>query len=443
MKSVFYSSLDKVYKTIDRGEGVYVYDNEGNNYLDCAAGIAVSNIGYGVKEVIDAMHEQAKKITYVYGGTFTSEAKERLANQIIDLAPDGMEKVFFCSGGSEAVESIIKIARQYQIEKGNPSKYKIISRWQSYHGNTIATLSVGGRPSWREKYEPYLLHMPHIPQCNCLHCPYGLSYPSCKLNCAEALERVIKYEGPESVAAFLIEPVTGTTACATVPPEGYMQRIREICDKYDILFCVDEVITGLGRTGKAFAMNHFGVVPDMIAIAKGLGGGYVPIGAVVVHKNVVNAFEKGTKNLMHSFTYAGNPIACAGGSAVLKYIVDKDLISRSEKMGKIFLEKLKDGLGDLEIVSDVRGIGLLIGIEFAKDKETKEPFESDFNVCGKITKYCFDHNLIVASGISGTVDGIKGDALQLSPPFVIEEKDMDFAVATLRDAILDVINSIK
>ena len=437
MSNVFYANLDKKYKCVERAEGSWVYDTDGKKYLDCAAGIAVTNIGQGIKEVIDAMYQQASNVSYVYGGTFTSEAKERLSHQIIELSPEGMDKVFFCSGGSEAVESMGKIARQYQIEAGRPGKYKIISRWQSYHGNTIATLTYGGRPSWREKYDNYLMKMPHIAQCNCYRCPYGLSYPECGLPCAEELERIIKYEGPDTVAAFLIEPIVGTTSCATMPPIEYMKRIREICDKYNVLFCVDEVITGFGRTGKNFAMDHFGIVPDLISVAKGLGGGYVPIGAVIAHKKVVDAFEKGSKNLIHSFTFAGNPLVCAGASAVLSYTVNNNLVERAAKEGEVFMGKLKEALGDSPLIGDIRGVGMLIGVELVMDREKKEPFDPEKNVSGFLAGYCFDHGLLISSGVTGTADGIAGEALQISPPLILDEEEMDFAVDILKTAVLE------
>ena len=365
--NVFTKSLSKTYKKITHADGVYLYDEDGRRYMDFGAGLAVTNIGNGVKEVCDAIAKQAYEVTYLNGGAFTSQAREELASNIIKLAPKGMERVFFCSGGSEAVESMAKIARQYQIEMGRPSKYKIISRWQSYHGNTFGTLSLGGRPSWRSRYENLLLHMPHIAQCNCYRCPYGLERCNCSVPCAEELERVIKYEGAESVAAFVLEPVTGTTATATVPPVEYMKRIREICDKYDVLMCCDEVITGLGRTGKNFAIDHFGVVPDLISIAKGLGGGYAPIGAVIAHKKVVDAIANGSGILEHSYTFAGMPIATAGANAVVKYIIENDVVGMSAKNGEALLKKLKDALGDIPAVGDIRGIGMLAGDELVSD----------------------------------------------------------------------------
>ena len=434
--NVFYKSLSKEYKCIDHGAGVYMYDTEGKRYLDLGAGLAVTNIGHGVKEVIDAISAQAAKICYLNGGAFTSQVREELASRIIGLAPEGMERVFFCSGGSEAVESMAKIARQYQIEAGRPGKYKIITRWQSYHGNTFGTLSLGGRPSWRGPYENLMLHMPHIAQCNCYRCPYGLQFESCGLPCAEELERVIKYEGAETVAAFMLEPITGTTATATVPPVKYFERIREICDKYDVLLCCDEVITGLGRTGSAFAVNHFGVTPDLISVAKGLGGGYVPIGAVIAHKKVVDAVANGSGILEHSYTFAGMPISCAGANAVVKYITDNGIIEKAAASGELLLAKLRAALLDLDAVGDVRGKGLLIGVELVADKATKKPFDPARNFAGRVSAYCMEHGLLVLSGVTGTADGIEGEALQISPPLTISEEEMDFAVAVLREAII-------
>lgn len=436
--NVFTKSLSKTYKKITHADGVYLYDEDGRRYMDFGAGLAVTNIGNGVKEVCDAIAKQAYEVTYLNGGAFTSQAREELASNIIKLAPKGMERVFFCSGGSEAVESMAKIARQYQIEMGRPSKYKIISRWQSYHGNTFGTLSLGGRPSWRSRYENLLLHMPHIAQCNCYRCPYGLERCNCSVPCAEELERVIKYEGEESVAAFVLEPVTGTTATATVPPVEYMKRIREICDKYDVLMCCDEVITGLGRTGKNFAIDHFGVVPDLISIAKGLGGGYAPIGAVIAHKKVVDAIANGSGILEHSYTFAGMPIATAGANAVVKYIIENDVVGMSAKNGEALLKKLKDALGDIPAVGDIRGIGMLAGVELVSDRESKAPFDPKLGIAGKIAAYCLDKGLLVLSGVTGTADGIIGDALQISPALTMTPEEMDVAVAILREAIISV-----
>lgn len=441
MKNVMNSAINKEYPVVERAEGMYIYDINGNKYLDCAAGIAVANIGHGVKEVIDAMYEQAKKATFVYGGTFTSEAKERLASQIIEIAPSNMEKVFFCSGGSEAMESVVKIARQYHIECGKDSKYKVISRWQSYHGNTMLTLAMGGRPSWRKNYENYFPRMSHVAQCNCYRCPLGLEYGSCDVRCAKDLERVINFEGADTISAFVLEPIIGTTAAAVKPPKEYMDEVRRICDKYNILLCFDEVITGFGRTGKNFATDHYDIQPDIIGFAKGLGCGYAPIGGAMINKKIADAFSEGSGQNTMIFTFGGNPLVCATASAALKYMTDNKLVENSAKMGEIFLEKLKT-LEKLDCVGDVRGTGLMLGVEFVKDKKTKEPFPAEEKISGKIADYCFGKGLMVTGGVPGSADGQKGEALQIAPPFIITEEQIDFTVETLKEAILAVYSEI-
>ena len=432
-ENVLYSVIEKEYPEVDYGEGMYIYDTKGKKYLDCAAGIAVVNIGHGVKEITDRMASQAQKVCFVYGGTFTSAPRRRLAEKIIAMAPKNMDKVFLCSGGSEAMESLIKIARQYQIEAGHDKKHKIISRWQSYHGNTIGTLAIGGRPSWREKYEEYFpKNISHISPCNCYRCPYGLKYGSCSIQCADELERVIKYEGADTVAAFIMEPITGTTSAAIVPPKKYMKKIKEICEKYQVLLCMDEVITGFGRTGKNFAVDHYDLQPDLIGFAKGLGSGYVPIGGVLVSKKIVDTIAKGSGSLTHSFTFSGNPMACAGAEAVLDYINDNNLVEQSDKMGRIFIEKLQK-LNKYPVVGDIRGIGLLMGVEFVKDKETKEPL--GFNFSAGIASYWFVKGIIITGGVQGSADGVNGDALQIAPPFIINEEEIDVIVKTVEEAI--------
>lgn len=436
-ESALYAVIEKEYPEVDYGKGMYIYDKHGKKYMDCAAGIGVVNIGHGVKEIINKMTKQAEKISFVYGGTFTSDVRRRLAEKIISIAPEGMDKVFFCSGGSEAIESLMKIARQYHLEAGRAKKSKIISRWQSYHGNTIGTLALGGRPSWKEKYEDFFpKNISQIVPCNCYRCPYGLEKESCACQCALELERKIKYEGPDTVAAFVMEPITGTTAAAVAPPKKYMQKVREICDKYDVLLCVDEVITGFGRTGKNFAMDHYQIIPDLIGFAKGLGSGYVPIGGVIVHKKIVDAIAAGTGALTHSFTFSGNPMACAGAEAVLDYILDNGLIERSRTMGEIFLERMQL-LKKYPVVGDIRGTGLLLGVEFVKDVKTKEPL--DFNFSMELSQYCFQHGIMITGGVTGSADGISGDALQIAPPFIISEEEIGQVVVMLGRAIEEIM----
>ena len=378
----------------------------------------------------------------MYGGTLPSEGRARLAEQVIGMAPEGMEKVFLCSGGSEAMESVIKIARQYHLECGNAGKHKVISRWQSYHGNTMATLAIGGRPSWRAKYGPYLFGNTHIPACNCYRCPYQKEYPGCGLACACELERAIRYEGPETVSVFVLEPVVGTTSAAVVPPREYFQKIREICDKYNVLLAVDEVICGFGRTGRNFAVDHFGVVPDLMAVAKGMGSGYTAAGGVLVHRKIVQALEAGSGVLTHSFTYSGNPLMCATASAVLQYLQDNRLVERSAQMGAVFLKKLKE-LEELPYVGQARGLGLMLGLEFVEDKADKRPFANGFNFSAQLAAYCFQRGIVITGGVLGAADGILGDALQIAPPFIITEQEIDRVVDTLRQGILEIGQTLQ
>lgn len=439
--NILYTDLHRKLPTVDHAKGMYLYDTDGKEYLDCAAGIAVVNIGHGVQEVIDAITEQAGKISYVYGGTFSSEARAELTERVISMAPEGMEKVFLCSGGSEALESVIKIARQYHLECGNSGKHKVISRWQSYHGNTVGTLAIGGRPSWRAKYQQYLFNSPHVSACNCYRCPYHKEYPGCGIECACELERIIKYEGPDTVSVFILEPIIGTTSAAVVPPPEYFHKIREICDKYNVLLAVDEVICGFGRTGKNFAVDHFGVIPDLMAVAKGMGSGYTAAGGVLVHRKIIDALEKGSGVLTHSFTYSGSPLMCATANAVVKYLQDNHLVDRAAKMGEIFLQKLKD-LEELPYVGQVRGLGLLLGIEFVENKELKTPFANGFNFSARLASYCFERGIVITGGVLGAADGILGDALQIAPPFIITEQQIDRVTDTLRQGIIEIGQSL-
>ena len=284
--------LTKTYPVVVRGEGVYLYDRDGRQYLDAAGGAMVVTIGHGVKEVAAAMAAQAEQVAYAYTNQFVTESLLGLADRVIALAPPGMAKVYFVSGGSEANETAIKLARQYFIARGKESKWRVVARWQSYHGNTGIALSATGRRPARRGYGPYLLPFPHIPPCYCYRCPLDKKYPSCDVACADELERAIAQEGADTIAAFIAEPIVGTSAAALTPPPDYFERIREICDRHDILFIADEVVTGFGRTGTNFAIEQFGVIPDLITIAKGASSGYAPLGGVIVHERIVRDFSR-------------------------------------------------------------------------------------------------------------------------------------------------------
>ncbi len=431
---VFYRDLRKVYPVVDRGEGVYIWDKQGNRYLDGSGGACVVSIGHGVEEIFQAMTEQAGRISFAHGSQFTSEAAMACAEEICALTPDpGLNRVYFLSGGSEAVETAVKVVRQYWREYGKPDKYKVISRWTSFHGNTTGALALGGHTGRRRHFQPLFLHTPHIEPAYCYRCPFGKIPETCDLECADQLERTIKYEGPDAVAAFIAEPVVGATAGALVPKNGYWQRIRAICDHYEVKLISDDVMTGVGRTGANFGHDHWGVVPDVIVTAKGLSSGYTPLGAVVVKQEIHDTIREGSGAFVHGHTYCQNPLSAAIGAAVIRYIRANSLVERSARMGRILLERLQ-GLMELEMVGDVRGIGLFAGVEFVKDKATKATFDPALKVNGRVAREAFSRGLITYPG-GGGADGINGDHLLLCPPFIITEEQIDELVNTLRDAV--------
>ncbi|MEJ5301340.1 MAG: aspartate aminotransferase family protein [Thermodesulforhabdaceae bacterium] len=438
---VFCRNLRKQYPVVDRGEGVYVWDKEGKRYIDGSGGACVVSIGHGVKEIIEAMKKQAEKISFAHGSHFLSEAAKDCAERLCRFAPDrSLNKVYFVSGGSEAVETAVKIVRQYWVELGRPEKYKIISRWISFHGNTTGALSLGGHTGRRNPYLPLFLHTPHIEPCYCYRCPFYRTPDNCNLECADQLERTIKYEGPESVAAFIAEPVVGATAGVLIPRDGYWEKIKDICDKYDVKIIADEVMTGLGRTGKNFCLDHWGVVPDIIVVAKGLSSGYTPLGAVIVKEEIYDTIKNGSGNFIHGHTYGQNPLSAAVGAAVLKYIEDHSLVNRSFEMGKYFLERLEK-LEKYPLVGDIRGLGLFVGIEFVRDKTTREPFNPSLKISARIGEESFKRGLITYPG-SGGADGIRGDHILLAPPFIINREQIDEIVEILDESIEAVSRSL-
>jgi adenosylmethionine-8-amino-7-oxononanoate aminotransferase len=437
---VFYRNLRKYYPSVDRGEGVYIYDREGKKYIDGSGGAAVVGIGHGVKEITEAMVQQAEKISFSHGSQFTSQATIDLALKLARLSPDGLTKVYFLSGGSEAVETAVKMARQYQVERGKPEKYKVISRWTSYHGNTLGALALSGHTGRRRHYLPLLQHTPHIAPAYCYRCPFGLEPERCSLECALDLERALLYEGPDSVSAFIAEPIVGATAGALVPRDGYFQKIREICDRYDILLIVDEVMTGMGRTGKNFGIDHWNVIPDMIVVGKGLSSGYTPIFVVTVKEEIHRTIQEGSGAFVHGHTYNQNPLSCAIAGAVIDYLLKHDLISRTARMGEYFLKAL-NSLRRHEMVGDVRGKGLFAGIEFVKNKKTKEPFDPTLRLNALIGNRAFEKGLITYPG-GGGADGIRGDHLLLAPPFVITEEQIGRFVSILDKTFTEISREI-
>jgi adenosylmethionine-8-amino-7-oxononanoate aminotransferase len=435
---VVHRDLHRDYPFVVRGEGVYLYDAEGKRYLDGSGGSsAVTAIGHGVPEVVEAIARQAASLAYAPTHAFTTEAVEELARTIIqEWAPPGFAegRVWFVSGGSEAVENALKIALQYQRDRGKPGKHLIIGRWQSYHGASLATLAVGGNAGRRKPYQAVLPHAEHIPPCFEYRCWLGDRCPPCDLTCAHQLERVIRQVGPENVAAFIAEPVVGATLGAVPAAPGYFQAIREICDRYDVLFVADEVMTGFGRTGRNFGIEHWGVRPDLIACAKGISGGYAPLGAVILAPELVGEVRSQGKSFVVGHTSAGNPLSCATGLAVLRYAKKHGLTRNAAEVGAYALDRLRDVKERRPIVGDVRGLGLLLGVELVRDRATKASFPAAWQVSRRVGNATLVRGL-VSYPMTGSVDGVMGDHLLYAPPLTISREQVDELVGILEESL--------
>lgn len=438
----FYRNSSRDYPVIDRVIGICVYDENGQEFIDFGSGIGVTSIGGAVPEVTRQIAAQLEKASFAFNGYFTNRPRIELSKRLVGLCPPGMGKVVFANSGSEANEVAIKLARQYHRECGQMKKVKVISRQMSYHGNTCGSLSVTDRPSWQDHFEPYLQEFPKISAPYCYRCPLQLEYPSCELRCAHELDDVIQAEGPETVSAFIAEPIMGTTVAGVTPPQEYFSIIRSICDKHNVLFIADEVITGLGRTGENFGIDHWRVSPDIITVAKGLAAGYAPLSAAIVSEKICAAIANGSGEHTQGFTYSGNPLSCAAGLAVLEYIDDHDLIQQSRVRGESFAAEL-EGLKQMDIVGDVRGRGMFRGIEFVRDPVSKEPFPAKVALTQRIVERAYQKGLIVIAGMPGCADGVNGDQLQLSPALVFTDPALKGAVQLLRETIEEVSREIE
>jgi adenosylmethionine-8-amino-7-oxononanoate aminotransferase len=396
----------------------------------------VCNIGHGVKEIGEAYAAQAKKVAYVFRSHFTSEPVEKLASLIAKMAPEGLDRVFFVSSGSEGTEMAAKIAHQYYLELDRVRKERIISRWLSYHGITMGALSMSGHVSRRKNFVSSLLPYPKISAPNCYRCPEKSEYPTCNISCAYRLKETIQMVGEEYISAFIAEPIVGASGGAITPPPEYYRIIREICDEFDILFIADEVMTGFGRTGLNFGMEHWDVTPDMIVFAKGASAGYYPLAGVIISEKIYQVLRDGKKGIFApGHTYSGTPMAGAVGVKVIEYMKRNDLIANVKRLSGYLMDQLKS-LYKHPIVGDVRGKGFLLGIEFVKDQKTRESF--DFEESGKvanlIAKKAFENGLILYPG-GGTVDGHRGDHVLVAPPFIIQEDEINEMISILDQTI--------
>ena len=425
---VFYRALDREFPLAVSGEGCWLIDDQGRRYLDACGGAYVANLGHGVSAVADAVAEQIRKVAYVNGTAFTNLPAEELAAELKTLNPKGLDFAYFLSSGSEAVEAALKLARQHHVEAGKPGKHKIIARTPGYHGNTLLALSASAREHYKKLFGPWLVPVTMI----------GAPYPYRRdaadpAMTAQALEDAIKKEGADTVAAFIAEPVGGSSTGGSVPPLDYYKNVRRICDKYDVLFIADEVLSGSGRTGTWAAIEHFGVTPDIMTLGKGLSGGYVPLSAVIAGEKVLAPIAKGSGQFKHAQTFSHSPAICAAGLAAVRYIKKEKLVERCARMGDVLHAKLAPLL-NLPAVGDVRGKGLLAGVEFVADKKTKTPFPRSLKFAETFTAKAQGAGLLVWPNI-GHADGESGDLVMLAPPFIITDAELDELVARFKTAL--------
>lgn len=441
--NVIHRDLNKAYPTIVRGEGIYLFDADGKRYIDGSGGsAAVTAIGHGVREVVDAIAEQAATLAYAPTHAFTTGPVEECARIIVEeFAPVGLDRVWFVSGGSEATENAVKMALHYHRERGRATKTQIIARWSSYHGSTFGAMAWSGNVGRRRPYAASLPHAEHIAPCHPYRCWANSACPGCDLSCARQLERTIRQVGSENVAAFIAEPVVGATLGAVPASDGYFQEIREICDRHDVLLIADEVMSGFGRTGRKFAIDHWGVTPDLIACAKGIAGGYAPLGAVIAKAEIVAEVQRRSGSFVIGHTSSGNPLSCATGAAVLRYVVRHDLIRNAAETGAHFKERLTGLMARHPMIGDVRGLGLMLGVELVADRATKRPFPTELHVGKRIGAATLARGLVSYPG-SGSADGALGDHLLYTPPLTISPGQVDELVAILDESLAAVAQEI-
>lgn len=431
---IFYRRLGEPHPLIERGEGIYLWDDAGRRYIDASGGAAVVNVGHGVAEIAQAMAAQAGAVAYVHGTILSTPALESYGERLAPLVPLPNPLFYYLASGSEAVEAALKFARQMQLARGEPARDLVIGRWGSYHGATLGTLAIGGKSAMRRYFGPLFKDQAHIPPPYCYRCPFEATYPGCDLACARALEVEIIRQGPARVAAFIAEPVGGATQGAVVPPSGYWPCIRQICDRYGLLLIADEVMTGFGRTGRWFAMEHFEVQPDAMTMGKGVTGGYLPFSVTAVRRADVEQLRRAHGDFSHGGTFSHHAVGAAVALANLRYLEQHDLVRAAATRGAYLGRRLKQVVGDLPCVGDVRGLGLLWAVEFVADRRTQAPFPPGRRFGRRVCDRALDMGLIFYPG-SGGIDGVHGDHLLVAPPFVVSEAQVDEIVAGLAEAI--------
>src|SRR5688500_18305516 len=432
---VFHRDPRLKYAIAVRGDGAYLIDREGKRYLDASGGAAVSCLGHSDPAVIGAIQRQLEKLPFAHTSFFTNEPMEALADALIARAPKSFDKVYFVSGGSEAIEAALKLARQYFVEKGEPQRAHVIGRRQSYHGNTLGALAVGGNAWRRKQFEPLLIKTTHVSPCFAYRGKQASETDAAYgERLAKELEQEIQRLGEKSVIAFVAETVVGATLGAVPPVPGYFKRVREICDRYGILLILDEVMCGMGRCGTLWAFEQEGVVPDLVTIAKGLGAGYQPIGAVLVAKKISAAIQGGSGFFQHGHTYIGHAAACAGALAVQKRLHEDGVLEKVKPLGALLEKKLRQAFADHPHVGDIRGRGLFRGIELVEDRASKKPFDPKLRMHARVKRKAMQAGLMCYP-MGGTIDGVQGDHVLLAPPFIVEEAQLDELVDKLASAI--------
>ncbi|MGO2007036.1 MAG: aspartate aminotransferase family protein [Vreelandella alkaliphila] len=435
MTRILHRSIGPTLPHAASAQGVYITDTTGRRYLDASGGAAVTSVGHAHPEVLAAMRAQIDNLCYAHTSFFTTDAAEALAEKLVNLAPEGLNYVYLVSGGSEAVEAALKMARQYFVEIGAPQRRHIIARRQSYHGNTIGALATGGNAMRRKQFQPILPETHHVSPCYAYREKGAEESPEAyAIRLADELEAKILELGPEEVMAFVAEPVVGATLGAVASVADYFKRVRAVCDKYGVLLILDEVMCGMGRTGTVFACEQDDVIPDIVTIAKGLGGGYQPIGAVMLSDKIYDSFANGSGLFQHGHTYIGHPVAAATANKVVEIIARPETLANVNAMGARLHSGLEDILGASPYVGDIRGRGLFRGIELVADRDTKTPFDPSRKIHAKIKRHAMARGLI-SYPMGGTIDGIHGDHILLAPPYIISPDEVDLIIERIADAI--------
>nr|WP_198999908.1 aminotransferase class III-fold pyridoxal phosphate-dependent enzyme [Flavobacterium sp. ASV13] len=434
--------MNKNYPKIQYGKGIYLFDVNGKRYLDGSSGSSsVSNIGHGRPEVVEAISEQISKISVLPTHAFNSEIVENYLQRLVDFAPKGYNKAWTVMSGTEAVENAVKLALQYHQLKGDFKRYKIISRWNTYHGNSVFMLDIGGMKARRELYSKWLNNFPHVSPAYNYRRPSELNEKEYVESLLLELETTIVEAGPETIAAFIAEPVIAAAMGAVPPPKDYFIGVANICHKYGILFISDEILSGFGRTGENFGINNYGIVPDIIAAGKGISGGYFPLSAVLASEKVTTPFVETKTAFLGGHTFACNPVGAAAGNIALDILERERLLENSKNMGALFLKKL-ESLYEFDIVGDVRGVGLQCGIELVQDKITKQPFSPALNISKRIGEKSIENGVVLYPG-KGSVDGVSGDHILLTPPLIVNEEQLDEIVAAIRLSLEAVTVELK